>query len=698
MAIRESIQRMRTDIRAAYKSEDTEEFFDRIFTKPLGYLWARFFMKIGWSPNMVTLLSMGIGFTGGLLFYPENFSINLIGVLLVIFANILDSTDGQLARLTGNKSTLGRILDGLSTSVWYVAIYCALCLRLMDHAIPFSGGKPWGGWIWVVVFICAIFGHERQCMIADYLRNIHLFFLKGKSASELDSSREIAKSRASLPWTGARFQKIYLFFYGMYTFMQELATPNFQRLIKGYEQAEPEQKKEAREQYRKESLKYIQLTNILTFNARAYTLFGCVLIGAPLLYFPIELFVFGFLCRFMRSRYEIIAENVLVHCRLPGSETPIEKKKRMPVVFFIIGVVGVIFMLAKTDLGRIDWQAILHSMPIWLPSLIGLWAAIYAVHTFAYLQIMGEDKKRISFVHMFKVVISGFALNHVTPVGMIGGEPYRIMELKPKIGTEKATATTLTFTVMHTFSHIMYWLTSAVLFLIFFGFSKGILAPLVAILVAMLGVYICFAFFRSGSKGLAVPFLSLLSRIPLIGRVFSNLIDKNRESLETVDREMMAFHARKRDFWATVCMEYAARLMEAVEFYIIFLILGVKITYPECVIALGCASLIGNLMFFVPMQVGSREFGLALSLGWTGVSASFGVTASLLSRIREIFYVALGVGAMLIKSGTRPETEAGNSDEKREETEAAEAAETSFAEENLKTDDHAENTSEEAAP
>ena len=159
MSLKSEWRRMRSDIRSAYKSEDTEEFFDRIFTKPLGYLWARLFMRLGWTPNMVTLLSMAIGFAGGWLFYPESFTLNLIGVLLVIWANILDSTDGQLARLTGNKSTLGRILDALSTSVWYVAIDCALCLRLMSKPIPFSGGRPWGGLIWLAMtayFILAV--------------------------------------------------------------------------------------------------------------------------------------------------------------------------------------------------------------------------------------------------------------------------------------------------------------------------------------------------------------------------------------------------------------------------------------------------------------------------------------------------------------------------------------------------------------
>ncbi len=676
MSIRDSIQRMRSDIRSAYKSEDTEEFFDRIFTKPLGYLWARFFMKIGWSPNMVTLLSMAIGFTGGLLFYPENFKINLIGVLLVVCANILDSTDGQMARLTGNKSTLGRILDGLSTGVWYVSIYSALCLRLMDNPIPFAGGRTWGGLIWIIALICAFLGHERQCMIADYYRNIHLFFLKGKSASELDSSQEIARTRAKLPWKGARFQKTYMFYYGLYTYLQELSTPNFQRLKQAMEKADPDTADAARKDYLEKSRKYIQLTNILTFNARAYTLFGCVLIGAPLIYFPIELIVFGFLFRYMTTHYEAIAESVIVDHRLLGSETPVEKKKRYPSVFFCIGIIGILLMLYKTDLSRIDWTNVLKSMPIWLPSLILLWAFIYAIHTAAYLFIMGKDRKQVSFAHMFKVVISGFALNHVTPVGMIGGEPYRIMELKPMIGAEKATATTLTFTVLHTFSHLMFWLTSAILYLICFAFSQSILIAVIDVLVLIAASYACYTFFRSGKRGLAMPVLTALSKLPLLGRYFLSVIENHKESIDTVDREMMAFHTRRKDFWATILLEYGARLLEGVEFYIIFKILGADISYPECVVALGCASLIGNLIFFIPMQVGAREFGLALSLGWTGMATSFGVTASLLARIREIFYVALGVGAMLIKGGTRPKPETTTESETESEPSNAETVET----------------------
>ena len=81
--VRAFIADMRRDVPASYKSIEPEEPFDKIFTKPLGSLFTRFFIHIKWTPNMVTILSMFIGVAGGILFYPDSFGWNLIGVLLL---------------------------------------------------------------------------------------------------------------------------------------------------------------------------------------------------------------------------------------------------------------------------------------------------------------------------------------------------------------------------------------------------------------------------------------------------------------------------------------------------------------------------------------------------------------------------------------------------------------------------------------
>ena len=99
------------------KSMDTEEFIDIHFYRPIGYQWALFFNKLGVTPNAITIASIFIGIAAGICFYPKDLIINVIGMLLLIWANSYDSADGQLARMTGQKSALGRILDGDRKSV-----------------------------------------------------------------------------------------------------------------------------------------------------------------------------------------------------------------------------------------------------------------------------------------------------------------------------------------------------------------------------------------------------------------------------------------------------------------------------------------------------------------------------------------------------------------------------------------------------
>ena len=99
-------------LESTLKSMDTEEFIDIHFYRPIGYRWALLFRRLGISPNSVTIASIFIGIASGICFYPHDLTINIIGMLLLVWANSYDSADGQLARMTGQKSALGRILDG----------------------------------------------------------------------------------------------------------------------------------------------------------------------------------------------------------------------------------------------------------------------------------------------------------------------------------------------------------------------------------------------------------------------------------------------------------------------------------------------------------------------------------------------------------------------------------------------------------
>lgn len=300
---------------ASFKSMDTEEFLDIYFNRPIGYAWALFFNKFGVHPNVVTILSIILGIAAGIMFYFPDMKHTLIGIFLLMWANHYDSCDGQLARLTGKKTRWGRMLDGFAGDLWFFTIYAAICLRLMNQPLPLGIGAEsvmtWSIYIWILAIFSGTVCHSKQCTLADYYRNIHLFFLKGKAGSELDNFKQQREIFYSLPWKGNFWWKAFLYFYGNYTRQQEGMTPNFQRFYALVQQKYGDNIPQSlRDEFRSLSLPLMKYTNILTFNTRAIALYISLLIGEPWLYFVFEIVVMTTLFVYMRHRHEHICASL----------------------------------------------------------------------------------------------------------------------------------------------------------------------------------------------------------------------------------------------------------------------------------------------------------------------------------------------------------------------------------------------------
>ncbi len=301
-----------TKLEATFKSTDTEEWLDIHFTRPLGLLWARFFNHFDIHPNVVTVLSIILGAAAGVMFYFEDIVCTVIGILLLVWANIYDSTDGQMARMTGKKTRWGRILDGFAGDVWFFTIYAAICLRTQSKPVPFLDNTHWGITIWLLAAFSGFVCHAKQCQLADYYRNIHLFFIKGKAGSELDSFPKLREEYHKLSWRHDGVWKLFLYSYGNYTHSQEKLTPRFQQLRKTLSEkfAGAPLPPELVARFRKGSLPLIKYANILTFNTRAIFLYAVLLLGEPWLYFVFEVVVMNILFFYMRAKHEALCADV----------------------------------------------------------------------------------------------------------------------------------------------------------------------------------------------------------------------------------------------------------------------------------------------------------------------------------------------------------------------------------------------------
>ncbi len=289
-------------LESTLKSLDTEEPIDIYFYRPIGYRWALLFQKLGVSPNAVTVASIFIGIAAGICYYFNDLTINIIGMLLLIWANSYDSADGQLARMTGQKSQLGRILDGACGDVWFITIYAAICLRLTSE---------WAIWIWLLAATTGYF-HSKQASMADYYRNIHLLFLKGKSGSELSYSPTLKENFKNLSWKKDFIYKLFEWFYLNYTIGQEALSPKFQKMMgiirEKYNGEAPEW---FRTEFRQKSLPLMKYTNMLSFNTRIIALFISLIINEPWLYFAFEMTVLNVMLIYMIRKHERICKEFI---------------------------------------------------------------------------------------------------------------------------------------------------------------------------------------------------------------------------------------------------------------------------------------------------------------------------------------------------------------------------------------------------
>ena len=322
-------------------------------------------------------------------------------------------------------------------------------------------------------------------------------------------------------------------------------------------------------------------------------------------------------------------------------------KKRYQNGFFLFGIVVLAVMVTQLDFKEV-WSGLCRA-GYWFFAVIVLWAFLYVFNTATWYIIIRsgtEEKPPIKFWWLYKITVSGFALNYATPGGLMGGEPYRVMSLSPHIGAERASSSVILYAMTHIFSHFWFWFVSIILYVatqpvnVFMGM---LLTATMAF--CLLGLWFFIIGYR---KGLANRAMNLLRHLPFIKKWAQPFLDKHREQLDTIDRQIAALHSQSPGrFVVAVLLELVCRILSAFEVYFILLVINPGISYVQCILIIAFTTLFANMLFFMPLQLVGREGGFLMSTTRLGVSASGGIFVALIVRIRELVWT--GIGLLLIK-------------------------------------------------
>jgi len=317
-------------------------------------------------------------------------------------------------------------------------------------------------------------------------------------------------------------------------------------------------------------------------------------------------------------------------------------------IFFFLGVLALGIMIYKIGLGNI-WHDIKQT-GWWFVPIIGLWAIIYLFNTvscYLIIQDGSPEAKEVGFFKLYKLIISGFAINYITPFGLMGGEPYKIIELQPTLGIQKATSSVLLTTMMHFVSHFIFWMVSIPLLL----FLVPVLSNTVAlgmIVSSATSFLLLFWAYRVYTRGGVNRALILGSRLPFIGKRIRAYRLQNQDKIDQMDTLIAdLYNNRKKDFILSLSLELFSRFFICIEVVLMMQAVGWPVTFGQSVLIEAIQTLVGNLLFFMPMQMGSREGGMMMVYGFLSIPLAYGVFVSLCKRIREIFWTLVGI--LLIK-------------------------------------------------
>lgn len=208
------------EYKSSLKKIEVEEFFDLFFYRPLAFLLVKAIYDTNITPNQLTVISMVFGVIGGFFYTIGNYQSFIIAAVLILIYNVVDCSDGQLARLKKNGTAVGRILDGIADYVVSAAAYLGIGFGFANHS-----SNPL---LWWIITAAAGFSNALQSGLLDFYRNRYLDYVLQRISVLDDGIKYFEDEFERLKNVrGKYFDKVVIWIYLWYSKVQQKVTnPN----------------------------------------------------------------------------------------------------------------------------------------------------------------------------------------------------------------------------------------------------------------------------------------------------------------------------------------------------------------------------------------------------------------------------------------------------------------------------------------
>ena len=137
---------------------------DRYVNRKLSGGVTQLFLKLGLSPNTITMVSLVLGLIAAGVFALGSYQFGIIGALLFQFSVIIDCCDGEVARLTFAESRFGQELDIWADNVVHMAIFAGIASGAYLHGSWEGSSLP------LILGMCAVVANMISLWLVNRAR------------------------------------------------------------------------------------------------------------------------------------------------------------------------------------------------------------------------------------------------------------------------------------------------------------------------------------------------------------------------------------------------------------------------------------------------------------------------------------------------------------------------------------------------
>lgn len=201
------------EYKSSLKLIEVEELFDLFFYRPLAFIFVKIIFPTNITPNQITTFALIIGVIGGILYSFYTHFYLIIAAILIITYDVLDCSDGQLARLKKNGTFFGRILDGVADYFVSIAVYLGI-------GFGFASNSDDPLFYWGLVVLAGL-TNAVHAITLDFYRNRFLDYALSREALLGDNLKEFEDELEKEKESGGNyFQRTIIWLYLYYSKLQ----------------------------------------------------------------------------------------------------------------------------------------------------------------------------------------------------------------------------------------------------------------------------------------------------------------------------------------------------------------------------------------------------------------------------------------------------------------------------------------------